>query len=163
MLVSNTYSSEGHCQRVNSAFPEVLGMILRRLNDNAEFERIFGVKPRQLTHSKVFPSLRIKEITKFMTEIRSKALPKSTSNPSSLFAELSVIASDSLQRLLTTLFQPLQNVCLVDYEGESSLHAIWQVLGILQQDMARQKVRSEDMDVRCGRATSISSTSKQFC
>ena len=133
MLVTNTYTTEGHCQRVNWAFPEVLGLIFSRLKDHSEFRRIFGEEPCE-AHSTVYPSLKLSEITKFMSEMKM-ALPKSALKSSSLLAGLSVIASDSLQRLFTTLFLPLQNPCVVDYESECSLHAIWQVLDILQKDL----------------------------
>ena len=75
MLVTNTYTTEGHCQRVNWAFPEVLGLIFRRLKDHSEFERIFGEAPSG-AHSTIYPTLKLSEITKFMSEMK-EALPKS--------------------------------------------------------------------------------------
>ena len=142
-LVTKGMPTEKHNDKLNSLFPEVLGLICRRLQDERHFEEIFGTKPdldyiRNLTTRNV--TLNVTRLRQFMSAMLQQSFESTENNESSLFCALVKLQPDCLQRLLTTVFQPLQgnqeeqSVMLLG-NWQACFHAIWFILDTLDQDM----------------------------
>ena len=137
MLCSKSMSIEKHTEKLNSVFPEVIGLILRRLKDSRHFEDIFGEKPDVDAMPTTHSNLNVASFQRFMTALKeSFAASRLSSSSSSLLCGLVNLQPDSLQRLLSTVFKPLQSPNQAVLLGwQACFHAVWLILDTLQQDM----------------------------
>ena len=136
MLCSKSMSIEKHTEKLNSVFPEVIALILRRLKDSRHFEDIFGEKPDVDTMSTTYSNLNLASVQRFMSALQESFPASRLSSSSSLLCGLVNLQPDSLQRLLSTVFKPLQSPNQAVLLGwQACFHAVWFILDTFQQDM----------------------------